>query len=213
MKWHRFLLTGIGLAILFLTAFSLYSLNTASTMEFRQCVRIQKIVLASPSKGYSCTLPDGSAALSGNDGESDLPISSFHTADDMISGSNEQEDRIIDTQEKFETMWQQLFGQMHPSQVPPKPAMEADYFDHSTVIALFAGQKNSGSYRIEPLMVWEEPDRIEVIVKETSPRGNALAVITTPYNIFSIPNKKKPIIFIHVTDGEKKGQSAPETRY
>lgn len=213
MKRHQFILAGIGLAVLFLAAYGAYSRNTASTMEFRQCVRMQKIVTGSPSKGYSCTLPDGSTVHSSDDRERDLPISSFDTANDMISGSNEREDRILDTPEKFEVTWQELFGQMDPSQVPEKPKMDARYFERSTVIALFAGQKNSGGYSIEPLMAWEEPDRIEIIVRETAPKGGAQTVMTTPYSIFSIPNKKKPIVFLHVTDEKKTEQSAPETRY
>ncbi len=187
---------------------------TAPVAGFRDCVRKTKSIHASAAGGARvCRLPDGTEAIERAGGESDFPISLFQTANDMISGSNEKEDVLITTQEEFDTVWQQLFGQMDPSQAPPKPEMDAEYFDRSTVIAVFAGQKSSGGYSIEPLLVWEEADRIEIVVQETAPRGNALTVITTPYSIFSIPNRQKPIVFLHVTDGMQSKQPAPETRF
>lgn len=216
-KTSRIVIAIVALGILaVISLFFLPKKATAPVAGFRDCVRRTKIVHASAEGGHVCRLPDETELMERAGGESDLPVSSFRTADDMISGSNEREDKVITTTKGFETLWQQLFGQMDLSQVPEKPTMEADYFDHSTVIALFAGLKGSGGHSIQPLMVWEESDRVEIVVKETAPDGPALTVITTPYSLFSIPNKNKPVTFIHVTDADQPSPSEknpPETRY
>jgi len=70
-------------------------------------------------------------------------------------------------------------------------------FTQKTVLAAFSGMKTSGGYTTLVMRIVEEPDRVAVVVQETTP-GNCLVThnITYPGDIVTVVKTGKPVDFI-----------------
>ena len=90
--------------------------------------------------------------------------------------------------------WVNLWSDLSPTD-GPIPQVN---FNEKMLIAVFQGQKPTGSYEIEITKIIERENEIVVQVKETSPDTNcaADAVITSPYHIVEIEKSSKPVRFI-----------------
>ncbi len=70
-------------------------------------------------------------------------------------------------------------------------------FDTNTLLAVFAGTKNTGGYSTEINLVTESADsiQVEVLEKEPSPDCMTTQAVTSPYQIVKIAKTTKPIRF------------------
>ena len=97
--------------------------------------------------------------------------------------------KIVKTQQEWRQLWiQTTYYDIEAQNIN---------FDDNMVIAVFQGQKPTGSYEIEITKIIERGNYIEVKVKEVSPGPNCAAdtVITSPYHIVEVKKSDKPVRF------------------
>jgi hypothetical protein len=90
---------------------------------------------------------------------------------------------LIDNAEDWTNIWHLAQGQIEPM----PPVAEID-FQHDMILAAFMGQKNSGGYRIEIAEITLIDKILTVKINNYSADGGMmLTVLTSPYQIVSIP--------------------------
>ena len=86
----------------------------------------------------------------------------FETIDIGVSCTHsERADYIIQTQQEWDELWQRTYW--YPSETPDIN------FSSTIVIAVYMGQRNTGSYRIEITNIGENLMHRRVYIRETSP--------------------------------------------
>ncbi len=111
------------------------------------------------------------------------------------SGIIERKDVVIDNQEEWRELWDEL-----NSKREPQPDLPQIYFDSQIVIATFMGEKRTGGYEIRIDKIQQVGNEITVKVEENSPaKGDIVThAFTQPYHIVIIPKvDDKSIKFIH----------------
>ena len=95
-----------------------------------------------------------------------------------------------------EAAWKALWAKVHAN-VDPPPALPSVDFAKDTVIAVFLGERKSGGYAVEVASVERAGDGALVVVREKGPKPGAItaAMITSPYQIVSIPRVPGEIRF------------------
>jgi len=108
------------------------------------------------------------------------------------SGHPEQASYIIDNQEDWQELWQKITAKTWPA-----PALPEVDFDNYMLLARFMGERTSGGYRVEFVVVLEAEEKVYAAVLETSPGPDCLvtAAMTQPYHVVQIPRTKKEIVF------------------
>lgn len=104
------------------------------------------------------------------------------------SNSLENQSIIARNQQQLDSLW----SLMATDDLPP----EVD-FNNDMLIAVFQGQKPTGGYSTEIVVIEEFPDKIQVGVVEKSPGENCAVTLaaTSPFHIVKIPKTDKPIEF------------------
>ena len=92
--------------------------------------------------------------------------------------------------------WTELIGKMNLVNNETRNFTETNIdFSKFMVLAIFDEVKGSGGYSINITDILENQDNLTVTVQQTTPTGNAYAVMTQPYCIVKIPITAKQIIF------------------
>ena len=101
----------------------------------------------------------------------------------------EKTEKIIKSQGVWATLWSSLS--------PTDDTIPQINFNEKMIIAVFQGQKSTGSYEIEIIKILEKETYLEIFVKETSPGVNCGAdeVITSPYHIVELNKSDKEVRF------------------
>lgn len=113
----------------------------------------------------------------------------------VYSSYNESGGLIIENDSNLKTLWAQTSGGSPP---------DID-FDHTVVLAAFAGDKSTGGYSIRIDEVLQEDNRIAVNVIVVTPGGSCSVAssITNPYQIVSMVRQDLPIEFVSYDEVEE----------
>jgi hypothetical protein len=109
------------------------------------------------------------------------------------SGVTERLAKAITTQAEWSDLWKR-----HKSTVVPAPELPSVDFSKNTVLAVFAGQKNSGGYSITVTgVIPAGSDKVRVVVDENSPPEGAMTTqaLTQPFDIIRINKPGQKAIF------------------
>lgn len=112
------------------------------------------------------------------------------------SGVTEAKNIIINDEEKWQEVWNQIYA--HHSRVPPLPKIN---FLTKTVIAVFAGQRSSGGHSLSVKQIEELSNVVNVTVEYIYPARNCLvtAALTEPFYIASVSKITKPVNLLTVS--------------
>lgn len=108
------------------------------------------------------------------------------------SGHPERASYVIDNQEDWQELWQKITAKTFPQ--PPLP--EIDFGNHM-LLARFMGQRTSGGYVVQFIIILEEEEKIKAVALEVSPGPGCIVTqaITEPYQMIQIPRTGKEIRF------------------
>jgi|GEM_PF-1286423 len=108
------------------------------------------------------------------------------------SGHPEVNNYIIDNREDWKNLWQKITAKTWPS--PPLPEVN---FNKDMLLARFMGERTSGGYRVEFLVVIEAEEKVYITAIEVSPGPDCgvTAAMTQPYHVVQIPRTEKEIVF------------------
>lgn len=108
----------------------------------------------------------------------------------IISGQYSQADTaavyLIDNNEQWQKIWNLAMGK----QDPLPHAVELD-FKNNMALAVFMGKKGAAGHRVEITNMIKKGEKLTVLVKNHhSSGGMVLPVITSPYQLVTIPKGK-----------------------
>ena len=90
---------------------------------------------------------------------------------------------------------QEIYGKVNMIRRPGIPIPKIDW-KNEMVIALFMGQTNSGGYSISVTEISLLNDKkVEILLKETKPKGVATTVICQPFYFCKVQRTDKEIVF------------------
>jgi hypothetical protein len=120
----------------------------------------------------------------------------------ILSGQYSQADTaaayLIDNNSQWQKIWNLAMGK----QDPLPHAVEID-FNNNIVLAVFMGKKGAAGHRVEISSINKKGDKLVVVVKNHhSSGGMVLPVVTSPYQLVSIPkgNYKLSIRYEQIND-------------
>lgn len=140
-----------------------------------------------------------------NDDQNETELS-FET---IIKGPSSQqadaENYVINDQEKFNKLWMKWFRENSSTEVN---------FSKHTVIAVFAGQKNTGGHSIEITKIIADDEKIYVYAIRSAPSPDDIVTqaITSPFHIIKIEKTSKEVKFIFASIGSVSTDPADNTR-
>lgn len=111
---------------------------------------------------------------------------------DTASDYPDRQGMCVDSLSKWRSLWEQLHRYTIPQPVLP----EIDFTQYM-LIAVFAGEKKSGSYSVQVQQVRETKQALIVhtVVKSPDPDQVVIAQIIYPYQIVKIPRSGLPVNF------------------
>ena len=89
---------------------------------------------------------------------------------------------------------QEIYSQINMMRRPGLPIPEID-FENEMVIVLFMGEKTSGDYATKVEKVIEKDNSLEIVIKESVPKGITTTVICQPFYFCKINRSNKEIVF------------------
>ncbi len=113
--------------------------------------------------------------------------------DRLDTGQNSQIDsparEVVRSQTELETLWAQAFGQ--------NAELPAVNLDEEMLLAVFAGQQNTGGYSIAVDKIIEKEGALNVVVTQTSPGENCMVTqaLTSPYEVVKLEHTEKDVEF------------------
>jgi len=110
----------------------------------------------------------------------------------FFSGITEKKNLVIRTQDQRAKLWNK-----HTSIRIPPPEAPAIDFTENMILAVFMGQKPSGSFAVEITRVEKCENGLVVFFSEVEPPPDAVvtAVLTQPYHIIRIEKSNLPVKF------------------
>ena len=117
----------------------------------------------------------------------------FETVSQRVySGHPERASYIIDNEEEWQGLWQKITGK-----IIPQPALPEVDFESYMLLAHFMGQRMSGGYGVEFVIVLGVGEKIKVVILEISPGPDCgvTAALTASYHVVQIPRTEKEIEF------------------
>jgi hypothetical protein len=132
----------------------------------------------------------GVAPVAGTPVEQTVRIPHATIEQGQRSGIRDRKLVVVRTPAEWKALWR-----AHRSQgTQPVPAID---FQTEMVVAVFAGEKSTGGYRVEIVCV-EANQQVRVLYREAQPPPDAIRiqVLTQPYHIMKLQRVDRPVVFV-----------------
>ncbi len=118
-----------------------------------------------------------------------------------FSGITEARQEVITNRNAWERVWAKHAVRSSPPQKLP----EIDFRKEMVIVATL-GQKTTGGYAIEIVSVVEAADRLQITVKNTTPRPGAMTIqaLTAPFHFVAVPRSDLKPRFIEAKSAGTK---------
>ena len=120
----------------------------------------------------------------------DVPFATVDSG--TISGISKHESFVIKDEGEWIGLWKN-----HTANLFPAPVVPSIDFASEMIVAVFAGQHNSGGWAIEIDRIKNVDNKLVVLVAETGPEPGSINTMgmTQPFHIVRLVKSQAPVVF------------------